>query len=298
MLAGMARDLSPRVAHKSCQESGWTKGVTSGAGTGCTELPSKTQSAYGQSREDSWGHQLGTGQPALRACPILPLLSRMGRGAGPRAPPTPAPSLGVPSGRRAPSRAPAALTGCGLRSEGRQDPAGWGLQGWRVSTAAALSPEIEIGTSCGRAPPPERPPPAPPMPGLLLPPPCRLPVFVWGWSFSRSESGGESSGNQGRWAVAPGSLRGAGMDGWTDGWIDVGRPASTHLGVRQGSLAPPTPGRPLVGRETGRVLGEVGRGGGGLPRDSKNQPFLSQRSSLPSCPPPRAPPTRTTPSLP
>lgn len=129
MLAGMALDLSPWVAHKSHQESGWTKGVTSGGGTACTELPSKTQSADRRSREDSWGRQLGTGQPGLRAPPFQNGPPRWVPGT-PNSSPLP---WSRERSRRAPSRASASLTGCGLRSEGLQ---GRPARGYRAGGSA------------------------------------------------------------------------------------------------------------------------------------------------------------------
>lgn len=245
MLAGMALDLSPRVVHKSRQESGWTKGVTSGGGTARTELPSKTQSADGRlgrtAADTSWGQGSQHCVPAP-SCPSFPeWAAALGPG-HPSLQPPPSESLaaaGLPPRPRhthrlrAPQRGPPGpgrLGAAGLAGQhrSRAQPRDLDRHFLRPRPASrAPTP----GPSNARAPSPAAPPAAP--------------VFVWGWSFSRSESGGESSGNQGSGWWPPGPCE---EQGWTDGWIDVGGPASPHLGLRQGSLpTPPTPGRLLVG---------------------------------------------------
>ena len=77
------------------------------------------------------------------------------------------------------------------------------------------------------------------MPGLLLPPPRRLRWSLFGvglslvWRAGANPVGIRAAGG---WPRGPCEERGL-----TDGWIDVGRPVSPHLGLRQGSLPSPHP---------------------------------------------------------
>lgn len=99
------------------------------------ELPPKTQKC----RRGVSGGQLGTQQLAVRGRPIRPRSSRKVRPCSPPAP------------------GPPALTGRGLRSEGRRRRVG----ARRAGGSGPQPRSAPLSTSCGRAPPPERPPPAP-----------------------------------------------------------------------------------------------------------------------------------------
>lgn len=173
----------------------------------------------------------------------MPLLSRMGRSAGPRAPPTPAPSPGVASGRRAPSRASTALTGCGLRSEGLQ---GRPARGYRAGGSAPQPRSAPRSRSALPAAAPRLPSAHPrPLqcPGSFSRRPAGCAGLCLGLVFLSFGERGRIQWESGPLGGGPGSLRGAGIDGWMDRCRAA---CKSPLGPPPGLAAQPPP-PPRVG---------------------------------------------------
>ena len=204
---------------------------------------------------------MGTRQPAVRARPILPPSSRESASPGPPGRARLRSSQPLPRESRAaagpPPAPPPALTGRGLRSEGRRRQGG------------AAGP---AGEDRSRAQPRARSALPAAAPRLLSahPRPLQCPG-----SFSRRPAGrpslfgvglspvrsarSESSPSQGSCAVARGPCEEGGwmggcVDGWMDGWMDGSRAACRHP-TRASRRSPCPPSRPLVGRETPQGTG-------------------------------------------
>ena len=297
MLAGMALDLSPRVVHKSRQESGWTKGVTSGGGTACTELPSKTQSADGRlgrtAADTSWGQGSQHCVPAP-SCPSFPeWAAALGPG-HPSLQPPPSESLaaaGLPPAP--PPHSPAA--GSAARAAGA-GPAG----GCRAGGSAPQPRSAPRSRSALPAAAPRLPSAHPrPLqcPGSFSRRPAGCAGLCLGLVFLSFGERGRIQWESGLWVVAPGSLRGAGMDRWMDRCRGA---CKSPLGPPPRLAAHPpnprsAPSGALNRQGPGRSWPWWWWGAGRLPRDSKN-PLEPLSQSLPSLlPKPQSPPHKDDP---